>query len=187
MSCARKQANCLLKCLFLGQTAKGNGASQIHFKCSQNKRAAQFFLSQVVSTQGSAKGANRVKSISHLACQSVCLHENISAWMKGYRFLIHTTALMWMGCGPTKDCPTGPQSKCINHTCGILCVCVRAHVHLCLTLCNPMDCSPLDQAPLSTGFSRQEYWNGLLFPSPGDLPDPGSNKCNKCLHLIYSS
>ena len=23
------------------------------------------------------------------------------------------------------------------------------------------------------GFSRQEYWNGLLFPSPGDLPDPG--------------
>ena len=29
------------------------------------------------------------------------------------------------------------------------------------------------QAPLSTGFSRQEYWSGLPFPSPGDLPDPG--------------
>ena len=29
------------------------------------------------------------------------------------------------------------------------------------------------QAPLSRGFSRQEYWNGLPFPSPGDLPDPG--------------
>ena len=29
------------------------------------------------------------------------------------------------------------------------------------------------QAPLSTGFSRQEYWSGLLFLSPGDLPDPG--------------
>ena len=27
------------------------------------------------------------------------------------------------------------------------------------------------QAPLSLGFSSQEYWNGLLFPSPGDLPD----------------
>ena len=26
-------------------------------------------------------------------------------------------------------------------------------------------------APLSIGFSRQEYWSGLLFPSPGDLPD----------------
>ena len=29
------------------------------------------------------------------------------------------------------------------------------------------------QAPSSMGFSRQEYWSGLPFPSPGDLPDPG--------------
>ena len=29
------------------------------------------------------------------------------------------------------------------------------------------------QAPLSMGFFRQEYWSGLLFPSPGDLPNPG--------------
>ena len=29
------------------------------------------------------------------------------------------------------------------------------------------------QAPPAMEFSRQEYWNGLLFPSPGDLPDPG--------------
>ena len=29
------------------------------------------------------------------------------------------------------------------------------------------------QAPLSMGFSRQEHWSGLLFPSPGNLPDPG--------------
>ena len=29
------------------------------------------------------------------------------------------------------------------------------------------------KAPLSLGFSRQEYWSGLPFPSPGDLPDPG--------------
>ena len=29
------------------------------------------------------------------------------------------------------------------------------------------------QAPLFMGFSRQEYWNGLPFPSPGDLPGPG--------------
>ena len=29
------------------------------------------------------------------------------------------------------------------------------------------------QAPLSMGFSRQEYWSRLPFPSPGDLPDPG--------------
>ena len=29
------------------------------------------------------------------------------------------------------------------------------------------------QAPLSMGFSRQEYWNGLPFPPPGNLPNPG--------------
>ena len=34
----------------------------------------------------------------------------------------------------------------------------------------PLVCSP--QAPLSIGFSRQEYWNGLPFPSPGDLIHP---------------
>ena len=30
-----------------------------------------------------------------------------------------------------------------------------------------------NQAPPSMGFSRQEYWSGLPFPSPRDLPDPG--------------
>ena len=36
----------------------------------------------------------------------------------------------------------------------------------------PMD-SSLHQDPPSMGFSRQEYWSGLPFPSPGNLPDPG--------------
>ena len=40
-----------------------------------------------------------------------------------------------------------------------------------LSLCNPMDCNP--QAPLSIGFSRQEYQSGLPFPTSGELPDPG--------------
>ena len=42
------------------------------------------------------------------------------------------------------------------------------HVQLFVTLW-----SIAHQAVLSTGFSRQEYWNGLPFPSPGDLPNPG--------------
>ena len=42
------------------------------------------------------------------------------------------------------------------------------------TLCDPIDCSPVAcEAPLSMGFSRQEYCSGLPFPSPGDLSDPG--------------
>ena len=39
------------------------------------------------------------------------------------------------------------------------------------TLCDPMDCSL--QAPLSIGFSRQEYWSRLPCPPAGDLPNPG--------------
>ena len=41
----------------------------------------------------------------------------------------------------------------------------------CLTLATPW--SIAHQAPLSMGFSRQEYWCGLPFPSSGDLPDTG--------------
>ena len=40
-----------------------------------------------------------------------------------------------------------------------------------LTFCNPVDYSPIG-SPVY-GFSRQEYWSGLPFPSPGDLPNPG--------------
>ena len=43
---------------------------------------------------------------------------------------------------------------------------------LCPTLCHPMDCTAC-QTLLSMVFPRQEYWSGLLFPFPGDLPSPG--------------
>ena len=39
------------------------------------------------------------------------------------------------------------------------------------------------QAPLSMGFSRQEYWSGLPSPSPGDLPGPGIDP--RFLHLLH--
>ena len=41
----------------------------------------------------------------------------------------------------------------------------------CLTLATPLTVGR--QAPLSVGFSRQEYWSWLPFPSQGNLPDPG--------------
>ena len=41
----------------------------------------------------------------------------------------------------------------------------------CTTLSTPRTIAL--QASLSMGFPRQENWSGLLFPSPGDLPDPG--------------
>ena len=43
------------------------------------------------------------------------------------------------------------------------------HAQSCLSHCDPMACH---QAPLSMRFPRQEYWDGLLSPPPGDLPDP---------------
>ena len=39
------------------------------------------------------------------------------------------------------------------------------------------------QAPLSMGFSRQEYWSRFLFPSPGDLPDPGIQTKFFCINI----
>ena len=43
---------------------------------------------------------------------------------------------------------------------------------LCPTFLRP-PCTVANQAPLSMGFPRQEYWNRLPFPSLRDLPDPG--------------
>ena len=44
-------------------------------------------------------------------------------------------------------------------------------VKSCLTLVTPW--SIAHQAPLSMRFLKKEYWSGLPFPSPGDLPEPG--------------
>ena len=52
-------------------------------------------------------------------------------------------------------------------------MCCAKSLQSCLTLCDTMDCHVARQAPLSMGFSRQEYWTGLPCPSPGVLPNPG--------------
>ena len=62
------------------------------------------------------------------------------------------------------------------NVCVCVCVCARAHA------LSHFSCVPLFvtlwtivcQAPLSMGFSRQEYWSGSPCPPPGDLPDPGA-------------
>ena len=53
--------------------------------------------------------------------------------------------------------------------CVCVCVCVCVCAQLCLALCGPMDCS---STPLSMGLSRQEYWSGLPFPTPGESSQP---------------
>ena len=49
-------------------------------------------------------------------------------------------------------------------------MCVCSVAQSCPTLCSPMDCSPSDSSV--RGIFQQEYWNGLLFPIPRDLPNP---------------
>ena len=62
-------------------------------------------------------------------------------------------------------------------------LCVCSVTQLCLTVCDPMDCSlPGSQ---SVDFSRQEYWSGLSFPPPGDLPNPGIKQTHvSCVSCI---
>ena len=61
------------------------------------------------------------------------------------------------------------------HHCSPMVSCVHAKLlQSCSTLCTDlMDHRSGRQAPLSMGFSRQEYWSALLCSPPGDLPDPG--------------
>ena len=54
--------------------------------------------------------------------------------------------------------------------------CVLSHLQLFVT---PWTIAC--QTPLSMEFPRQEYWNWLPFPSPGDLPDPGSEPTSPAL------
>ena len=55
-------------------------------------------------------------------------------------------------------------------SCLVECLCAQSLSHV-LLFATPWTVA--HQAPLSVGFSYQEYWSGLSFPPPGDLPDPG--------------
>ena len=60
--------------------------------------------------------------------------------------------------------------KYLRVKCHDICVCVLSH-SIVFDSVTPWIVAR--QAPLSMGFSRQEYWSGLPFPTPGDLPNPG--------------
>ena len=69
-------------------------------------------------------------------------------------------------------------------------------MHASLVMSNSLQPQGLvRQALLSMGFPRQEYWNGLPFPPPGDLPDPGikpgapvlqEDSLENCMLLLFS-
>ena len=59
-------------------------------------------------------------------------------------------------------------------------MCASLVAQSCLTLCDSMTVAR--QAPLSMGFSRQEYWSGLPCPPPEDIPNPGLPHCRQTLY-----
>ena len=69
-----------------------------------------------------------------------------------------------------------------------VCVCVCVCAQSCLTLCNPMDCSASGSSVLR--FFKEEYWSRLLFPTLGNLLDPGikPRSCVSCIskQILYS-
>ena len=67
-------------------------------------------------------------------------------------------------------------------TCYLVICCCCLVAKLCLTLFATQWTAALE-APRSMVFSRQEYWSGLPFPSPGDLPDPGIQSASTALQV----
>ena len=63
---------------------------------------------------------------------------------------------------------SGPFEEASQLACAKVHVCMLSHVKLFVTAR-----TAAHQAPLSMGFSRQEYWSELPCPPPGDLPNPG--------------
>ena len=69
---------------------------------------------------------------------------------------------------------------------GLLCFeCVLSHFSPVWLFVTPWTVA--HQAPLSMGFSRQEYWSGLQFSSPGDLPDPGIKPTSLYISCVGTS
>ena len=72
------------------------------------------------------------------------------------------------------------KTECI-YVCVCVCVCTCVCAQSCLTLWDPMDCSP----PVFSVYGIfQEYWRGLPFPTPGDLPDLGIKSWDSCISCI---
>ena len=90
-------------------------------------------------------------------------------WLSEASFLLTTTPMA---------CITAWACVCVC-VCVCMCVCVYISLGPVWPFVTPW--SIAYQAPLSMGFSWQEYWNELLFPSPGDPPNPGIKRGVSCV------
>ena len=103
----------------------------------------------------------------------ICVLSSTSAWtfQKYLVYILHHLDIIWLSCESSPEKQN--QQDVLDGKCVCVCVCVCGDglvAKSCLTLATPWTISC--QAPLSMGFSRQEYLSGLPFPSPVDLLDP---------------
>ena len=102
----------------------------------------------------------------------LCSLETAQSW--GSRSASHLTSRCICHCRSSSisaPCPHPPWITMLS---------LISHVRLCVT-----PWTIVCKAPLSMGFSRQEYWSGLPCPPPGDLPDTGIEPGSSALQADY--
>ena len=85
-----------------------------------------------------------------------------------------------------------PAGGVAVYVCVCVCVCVYVCVCVCVCVCSVVQSCQLFatpwivalQAPLSMGFSRQDYWSGLPSPPPGDFPSPGTEPVSPAVPVL---
>ena len=115
----------------------------------------------------------KVKSESEVAqlCRTLSDPMDCSLLGSSIHGIFQARVLEWGAIAFSQGGSREPLCLLFLKSCGeihITSMCVLSHVRLYAT-----PWAVAHQAPLSVGFPRQEYWNGLPFPTPGDLPDPG--------------
>ena len=128
------------------------------------------FSCSVVSNSLRPHGLQHTRLLSPpLSPLSQWCHLTISSSVAPFSFCLHSFPAS--GSFPMSWLFTSGDKSTYIHAC----VCTRECTHMCTLSLVQLFSTPRTiarQAPQSMGFPRQEYWRGLLFPPPGDLPDP---------------
>ena len=125
--------------------------------------------------------------LSHhsFACSNSLAHDVLSSWESSQQTVtspeVETSLKQPTSCGQAQDGATviylwniTPRESTTSHACVLSCV--RLHAIPGTIVC---------QAPLSKGFSRQEYWSGVPLPTPrGIFPTQGLNPRRLCLPAV---
>ena len=150
----------LIKWTFVGKVMSLLFNTLSRFVIAFLSRSKCLIISLLQSPSAVILEPKKMKSFTTSAFPLYLPWNYVSSWsLANSYFLVFSLVL------PLLDCPM--------YVCMLSCF---SHVQLIATLW-----TVAQWTPLSLRFSRQKYWNGLPFPSPGHLPSQGSNPCLLCL------